>query len=60
MSTRLHDLKTVYLDFKIVLNLVKTGYKFDDEDAPAVLRQLEKSLVMLETEIERLRVSDMK
>ena len=49
---RLHDLKTVYSDFKSILHLVKTGYCFDDEHDPAALTQLEKALNLLKTEIQ--------
>ena len=53
-SNRLHDLKTVYIDFKIVFNLLKSGYSFDDTDAPAVIHQLEKSLSILKAEIDSI------
>ena len=49
-----HHLNTVYIDFKIVLDLLKSGYKFDDADAPQVLEQLEKCIGLLRTEIESL------
>lgn len=53
--TRIHDLKTVHYDFQTVLRLLNSGYRFDDEDAPPVLAQLEKALKMLNTEIDRLK-----
>lgn len=48
---RLHRLKTIHTDFRIVLNLIRTGYKFDDEEAPLVIQQLEKGLDILNSEI---------
>ncbi len=49
-----HHLNTVYIDFKIVLDLLRSGYKFDDADAPQVLEQLEKCVTLLKTEIESM------
>jgi hypothetical protein len=37
-----------------VLKLLRSGYRFDDADAPAVLAQLEKALGHLNDEIRRL------
>jgi hypothetical protein len=51
---RLHDLRTTQADFKAVLKLLRSGYRFDDADAPAVLAQLEKALGHLNDEIRRL------
>jgi hypothetical protein len=53
-SKNLHDLKSVYTDFKIILNLVQSGYRFDDEDAPTILRQLEKTLVSFKSELDEI------
>ncbi len=51
---RLHDLKTVHHDFKIVSELLKDGYRFDDEDGVKVFAQLDKAVAMLNEEIKRL------
>lgn len=56
-AARLHDLKSVYTDFKIVLSLLKAGYKFDDDEAPELFTQIEKSLAILATEITHLKDS---
>ena len=48
---RIHDLNTVYLDFKTVLKLIRSGYRFDDEDAASISDQLEKALELLHAEI---------
>ena len=48
---RIHNLKTVYLDFQIALKLIQSGYKFDDVAAPAAIGQLERSLNFLKEEI---------
>jgi hypothetical protein len=52
--TRLHELKSVYTDFKIISNLIQSGYRFDDKDAPSLIQQLEKALQMFKTEIDFL------
>jgi hypothetical protein len=49
--SQIHELKTVYIDFKITLDLIKSGYHFDDENAGALLEQLERALGILQTEI---------
>ncbi len=54
ISRRLHDLNTVYLDFKIAVNLIKTGYRFDDEGAPLLIQQLEKALGILKNEVSEM------
>lgn len=51
---RLHDLSTVQHDFKIVSRLIRDGYTFDDDDAPKVIEQLDRSVKLLEEEIQRL------
>lgn len=53
-SQRLHDLKGIQADFKALLRLVRSGYRFDDEDAAPALAQLEKALSRLDDEIRRL------
>jgi hypothetical protein len=53
-SNQLHDLGTIHLDFKIILNLIKSGYRFDDSDAPAVIQQLEHALELLKNHINEL------
>lgn len=55
---RIHNLKEVYTDFKIVLNLLRSGYRFDDSDAPRALKQLEKALKLLAEEISQLKESE--
>lgn len=52
---RLHDLNTVLTDFRMVYHLLKSGYRFDDEDAPAAFTQLEKALQLLQKEIQTLQ-----
>jgi hypothetical protein len=52
--TRLHDLKGVYTDFKIVFRLIKSGYRFDDADAPPVMEQLEKALSKMQYQLNTL------
>lgn len=49
---RLHDLKSVYTDFAIVFQLIKGGYRFDDENGPLVLERLEKAIQTLKREIQ--------
>ena len=51
---RLHDLKTVHHDFRIVSDLLKDGYRFDDEDGVKVFAQLDKAVAILDREIQRL------
>ena len=51
---RVHDLNTVYLDFKIVLDLIKSGYRFDDNNTEAVVEQMNKALNLLREEIKNL------
>jgi hypothetical protein len=53
-SQRLHDLHGVHASFHSILTLLKNGYRFDDEDAPAAIEQLEKALARLGTEIREL------
>ena len=53
-SQRLHDLHGVHSDFKAILNLLKSGYRFDDDQAPAALAQLEKAAACLGQEIQTL------
>ncbi len=55
---RLHDLNAVHTDFKSVVILLKSGYKFDDENAPDVIKQLEHALSLLKYEIERQQKDD--
>jgi hypothetical protein len=57
-SQRIHDLRNVYHDFKIVLDLIHNGYSFNDEDAPAIVQQLTKALGVLQKEIQILENSD--
>jgi hypothetical protein len=51
---RLHDLRAIYANFKTVMELLRTGYRFDDADAPAAMNQLTKALGLLEVEIRTL------
>jgi hypothetical protein len=53
-SQRLHDLRGIHANFKAVLRLLKSGYRFDDEEAPAVLARLEQAVSGLEAEIRAL------
>lgn len=53
-SQRLHDLHGAHANFKSILRLLKSGYRFDDEEAPAVLAQLEKAVANLGREIQSL------
>jgi hypothetical protein len=55
---RLHDLNAVHTDFKSVIILLKSGYRFDDENAPDVVKQLEHALSLLKFEIERQEKED--
>ena len=48
---RIHNLKQVYTDFRIIFNLVGSGYQFSDQETPTVLKQLEKALSVLQSEI---------
>jgi hypothetical protein len=52
---RLHNLNSVYANFKAVRDLIQSGYSFDDSNGPAVLQQLEKALGILQTEIKTLK-----
>ena len=53
---RLHDLRGTHADFKAVLRLLQSGYRFDDADAPAALMQLEKAVHHLEEQLKLLEV----
>ncbi len=53
-AQRLHDLRSAQAGFKATLELLKSGYRFDDEGAPAALVQLEKALAFLHREIGKL------
>ena len=53
-TQRLHDLRAVHSNFKSVVELLKSGYRFDDADAPPALAQLEKSVFQLGREAELL------
>lgn len=53
-TQRLHDLKGVHADFKSILRLLRSGYRFDDDEAPGVLVQLEKAVTLFEQEIRTL------
>lgn len=53
---QIHNLKTVYTDFKIILGLIQSGYQFDDSDAPALIQQLEKALKILKDEIRKIEL----
>jgi hypothetical protein len=44
----------VHANFKSVLELLKSGYRFDDADAPAALAQLEKAVLHLGRETDLL------
>ena len=55
MKRDLHGLNSAYLDFKIVVDLIKTGYRFDDQNAPRVVEQLEKALEILKAFCNRLQ-----
>jgi hypothetical protein len=50
---RLHDLRGAYANFRSVLELLKSGYRFDDDAGPA-LAQLERALQNLNREIRAL------
>jgi hypothetical protein len=51
---RLHDLRGIHADFKSTLRLLESGYRFDDEDAPAALTQLKKAVAHFEEELKQL------
>lgn len=53
-TQRLHDLRAVHSNFKSVLGLLKSGYRFDDADAPAALAQLDQAVNSLLREIQVL------
>lgn len=53
-AQRLHDLRGIHADFKSVLRLLESGYRFDDEDAPAALVQLKKAVAHFDEELKRL------
>lgn len=61
-TERLHDLRTVYFDFKCILELLKSGSQttselvilLESDQASGVLSQLEKALSFLQTEIKFL------
>jgi hypothetical protein len=53
-AQRLHDLRGAHANFKSVLRLIESGYRFDDEDAPAALAQLDKAVKLLDREIRAL------
>jgi hypothetical protein len=55
MSTsRLHDLRSTYINFKSVVNLIKTGDSLDKSELPSMLQQLEKSLNIIRREISEI------
>ena len=56
-TTRIHDLTKSIMDFKILLHLIQTGYKFDDDQATLMIDQLSRSLDLLDTEI-RLKLNE--
>jgi hypothetical protein len=47
-------LRGAYANFKSVLELLKSGYRFDDADAGPALAQLERALQNLNREIRAL------
>jgi hypothetical protein len=55
-AQRMHDLKTTQANFKAILRLLRSGYRFEDAEAAAVLSQLEKALGHLQDEMDRLEV----
>ena len=53
-AQRLHDLRGAHANFKSILRLIESGYRFDDADAPAALAQLDKAVKLLDREIKLL------
>lgn len=53
-TQRLHDLRAVQANFKSILELLKSGYRFDDADAAPALAQLEKAIANLDRETDLL------
>ncbi len=51
----LHDLSETFTDFRILLDLIKSGYRFDDAEAPALLEQLENDLKILNHHLYQLK-----
>ena len=51
----LHDLAGTCTDFRIMIDLIKSGYRFDDAEAPALLQQLEKDLKFLQDYLQNLK-----
>ncbi len=51
----IHDLSTVCTDFRIILDLIKSGYRFDDSEAPALMEQLENDLKILNHHLHQLK-----
>ncbi len=54
-SKDLHDLSGACIDFKILLDLIKSGYRFDDEEAPVLITQLEKDLKVLQDHLHEIK-----
>ena len=54
-AKELHDLSGACIDFKILLDLIKSGYRFDDEEAPILLDQLEKDLKVLQNHLHEMK-----
>jgi hypothetical protein len=50
-ASRIHDLKEVYRDLGMIIELLKADYAFGKDEKLAVIAQLEKSLKILNTEI---------
>jgi hypothetical protein len=50
----LHDLSATCTDFQILLDLIRSGYRFDDAEAPDLIQQLENDLKVLKNHLYQL------
>ena len=51
---RKHDINSVYIDFKAILELFKSNYPFTKSEKAEVVAQLEKALAVLKAEIQTI------
>ncbi len=54
-SNRIHDLANIQHQLKLVVRLIREGYRFEEAEGEEILRSLERSAAVLEREVARQR-----
>jgi hypothetical protein len=56
-NKRIHDLKSVRTDVKILIDLIESGHRFNPEELPRIVKQIEGSLLILDKEIQLVQTA---